>query len=56
MALRVKLLGREERMLEGLRRWLRKGEEAVSESENEVENSQSRVRAALLGMTQDARI
>jgi hypothetical protein len=56
VALRVKLLGREEKMLEGLRRWLRKGEEAVSDAENEVENSQSRVRAALLGMTQDARI
>ena len=56
VALRVKLLGREEKMLEGLRRWLRKGEEAVSDSENEAENSQSRVRAALLGMTQDARI
>lgn len=56
VALRVKLLGREEKMLEGLRRWLRKGEEAVSDSENESENSQSRVRAALLGMTQDARI
>ena len=53
VALRVKLLGREEKMLEGLRRWLRKGEEAVSDAENEAE---SRVRAALLGMTQDARI
>ena len=56
VALRVKLLGREEKMLEGLRRWLRKGEEAASDSENEAENSHSRVRAALLGMTQDARI
>ena len=56
VALRVKLLGREEKMLEGLRRWLRKGEEAASDTENEAENSQSRVRAALLGMTQDARI
>ena len=56
VALRVKLLGREEKMLEGLRRWLRKGEEAASDSENDAENSQSQVRAALLGMTQDARI
>lgn len=56
VALRVKFLGREEKMLEGLRRWLRKGEEAVSDAENEAENSQSRVRAALLAMTQDARI
>ncbi|KAF8805283.1 hypothetical protein BYT27DRAFT_7234354 [Phlegmacium glaucopus] len=56
VALRVKLLGREEKMLEGLRRWLRKGEEAISDAENEAEDSQSRVRAALLGMTQDARI
>ena len=56
VALRVKSLGREEKMLEGLRRWLRKGEEAASDSENEAENGQSRVRAALQGMTQDARI
>ena len=56
VALRVKLLGREEKMLEGLRRWLRKGEEAISDAENEADDSQSRVRAALLGMTQDARI
>ena len=56
VALRVKLLGREEKILEGLRRWLRKGEEAASDFENEAENGQSRVRAALLGMTQDARI
>ena len=56
VALRVKQLGREEKMLEGLRRWLRKGEEAVSDIKNEDEASQSRVRAALLGMTQDARI
>ena len=56
VALRVKLLGREEKMLEGLRRWLMKGEEVTSDVENEAEISQSRVRAAMLGMTQDARI
>ena len=56
VALRVKLLGREEKILEGLRRWLRKGEEAVSNAENEADDSQNRIRAALLGMTQDARI
>ena len=56
VALRIRLLGREEKMLEGLRRWLRKGEEAVSDTENEVGESHSRVRAVLLGMTQDARI
>jgi hypothetical protein len=56
VALRVKQLGREEKMLEELRRWLRKGEEAVSDVKSEGEASQSRVRAALLGMTQDARI
>ena len=56
VALRVRLLGREEKMLEGLRRWLRKGEEAISDTENVAEDTQSRVRAALLGMTQDARI
>jgi hypothetical protein len=56
VALRVKLLGREEKILEGLRRWLRKGEEAVSDAKNEADDSQRRIRAALLGMTQDARI
>ena len=58
VASRVRLLGREEKILEGLRRWLRKGEEAISDcdSDNEIQDSQSRVRAALLGMTQDARI
>ena len=55
-ALRVKLLGREEKMLEGLRRWLRKGEEAVSNTDNEAKDTQSRVWTVLLGMTQDARI
>ncbi|KAF8958054.1 hypothetical protein BDZ97DRAFT_2061939 [Flammula alnicola] len=59
VGLRIKMGGREERLVEGLRRWIRRGEEMLArlrEAENADDHSRTREFEALLTLAQDARI
>jgi hypothetical protein len=52
VALRIKMGGREDRIVEGLRRWVRRGDEALTR----LRDASTAESDALLGMAQDARI
>jgi len=52
VALRIKMGGREDRIVEGLRRWVRRGDEALTR----LRDASTAEFDALLGMAQDARI
>ena len=63
IGLRIRMGGREERVVEGLRRWVRKGEEAVGGFEckgvhvdEDGQAAQSDLKGSLIAMSQDARI
>jgi hypothetical protein len=52
VALRIKMGGREDRIVEGLRRWVRRGDEALTR----LRGASTAESNALFGMAQDARI
>lgn len=61
ISLRIRMGGREERVVEGLRRWVRRGEEAVGRFERKRvdEDGQAAyldIKSSLVAMSQDARI
>ncbi|KAF8967352.1 hypothetical protein BDZ97DRAFT_2073691 [Flammula alnicola] len=59
VGLRIKMGGREERLVEGLRRWIRRGEEMLArlrEAENADGHSRTHEFETLLTLAQDARI